>query len=90
MRFQKGDYIIIVLNWTNRVLQDKPYKVIDTYPVWTMEHVGPSKMENYVFIEDEKKILCGYSEGKFILAPNNLKLKRLEKLKKINDEETNI
>ena len=83
MKFKKGDYINIVLNWTDKVIQDKPYKVIDAYPVWTMD-IGPSKMENYVFIEDERKIICGYSEGKFILAPKDLILKRLEKLKKIN------
>ena len=88
MRFQKGDYVHIVLNWTDRVLQDKPYKIIDTYPVWTMD-VGPSKMENYIFITDETNTLVGYNEGKFILSPNDLKLKRLEKLKRINDE-TNI
>jgi len=88
MKIQKGDYVALAwsslgLNWTRRVRTNKAYKVIDIYPMFIMEPSSPSKIERYLIIEDEEHTITGYRESKFTLSPNNLKLKRLEKLKKL-------
>lgn len=84
MKIQKGDYVLMNFHWTRRVRSDKAYKVIDIYPIFIMNLTTPSIIENYLIIEDEEHIITGYSESKFVLSPDNLKLKRLDKLKNLN------
>lgn len=85
MKIQKGDYVLMNFHWTRRLKTDKAYKVIDIYPIFVMNLTSPSIIENYLMIEDEEHIITGYSESKFTISPNNQKLKRSDKLKKLDE-----